>query len=844
MSSSTSGTTNNNDLNQNLRTANELLEVEKQLLAFNKRVNDGFAGYLDAKRALLLLEQKIADFEKAKAEYIKQNGDAEDSITKELDKQVEIHRRLLSDQRQMVKETSFLVLAFKDLQTYSMAAIGGALSNLGAFILDADKAWRALSLNMGLSGTNSLLLRQNLQQASVYGAHLGNSFKDLAEIQGSYTEEMGNAVLLSEQNLNYLTQVGKGTAMGTVEAGKMAAKFNLIGKSVRGVRDFYEEAVNQSERFGVSANEVLKAINSNLEKSQEFVFKGGTKGLRQMAIYATKFKIDMGSIFSAMEKSNSLEGAVDMAAQLQVLGGNFAKTDPFKLLYEARNDGEAFTKTMQGLTKGMYSFNRSNGELEITAGDMQRLRLAAEATGMPIENLIKTAQKAAQVDMMGGMMGNLSPKSKDFIESVAQIQKNGKFTVQLASGEMKDIRSISEGQVQALIASNSSLEERAREAQSFDEILTNTINELKSGFLPLLTLLGDFTKWLNESSLLKPLIGIGASIMGLSAIGGLLMKGAGLYREVFATASGGIFQSIAKYLKGGGASSVVSDTTQRVVPTSPGGGAFNATAAANMAAFGAAVALVGAGVWMATEGIAAMATAFKGLSSEQLDKLNNTLIILGGTFAVLSVGIAIVGTVASAAALPMLAFGGAVALIGAGIGIAAVGLGYMAKGFGEMFESLSHISDPAIIAGLSALVFNLSLLAGSLALFANPLTWIGLSMLGGTISNIGSKIQNIDFTGLTTAGTSFQTISKAIESINEKKLDKLIEVSKGLGTMGSIAAMFASLSTTFGDGIEVKFTNDKVNLNVDVTANMDGQAVSRVLSRTIPLHIERDRRGG
>jgi len=823
-----------------LRSVQEELEIQKQILEINRSINNEFTGYLNAKRNLKNAEEEIFEIEKAMSLLVTNGMSQNDKIYKEFKRQLDLKNRLLQAQRQEIKNASILVMSYKEFTKLSMATFAGFLPNIINFLAEADKSFKNVNQTLGLTGDRAKLMTSNLMEASSYAMSMGVSFEDLGKIQTSYTDEMGNSVLLSKENLKNIIAIGKGTKMGTDIAGKMVGKFDLIGKSVTQVKDFYEDAVKSSVKFGVSATKVIDALNDNFDRSQQYVFKGGIEGLKKMSMFATKFKVDMTSVFNAMDKANSLEGAVDMAAQLQVIGGKFAQTDPFSLLYQARNDAEGFTKTMQSLTKGMANFNKTTGEFEIQAGDLNRLRLAADATGMSFEDLIKQAKQGAKVNAIGGLLGGkLGKEEKEFIEGVAQIQKDGNFKVQISPNEFRDIRQLSLGQVKALMESNKSLEERAKDAQAFDEVLKNTINEMKTLFLPLLKSINGIV----QSEFGKGAFKLGLGLMAASALIGTLSPIFGVLKTLApGLLSGKLFGTTkgrssgpARDAAGRFTGKSTTFATEAAENGKAAGGAWK-----NILAYGAAVVMVGGGIWLATKGISAMAEAFKGLNSDQLIGINVSLAILGVTLGGLALVMATLGPIAAG---PLVAFGAGIGLIGAGVGIAAAGIGFMAQGFGDMFDSLSKVTDPKLIMGMNSLMLSMAGLGTTSLLFANPLAWIGLNKLSGSIGDISEKIRGANFDSLTVAATQFNNIASAIEKINDKKLDKLIAVSESLSGIGTLVTALNSLNSIFGDAIEVKFKDEKINLQVDVTANLDGQKVSSMLSKQVPLHIERARKG-
>ena len=80
-------------------------------------------------------------------------------------------------------------------------------------------------------------------------------------------------------------------------------------------------------------------IKVTFNLGQTYVFNGGIKGLRTMAADAVRLKLDIEGIAGLADKVMRPEGAVETAALLTTMGGEFAKLgDPFQLMFKARND--------------------------------------------------------------------------------------------------------------------------------------------------------------------------------------------------------------------------------------------------------------------------------------------------------------------------------------------------------------------------------------------------------------------------------------------------------------------------------------------------------------------------
>ena len=83
-------------------------------------------------------------------------------------------------------------------------------------------------------------------------------------------------------------------------------------------------------------------MSSVFPKLQKMTFQGGVDSMYKMVQYSQKFHTTLEETLSSTEKFRGLEGAIEGFANLQVIGGEFAKQNPFDLLFKSRNDPEAF----------------------------------------------------------------------------------------------------------------------------------------------------------------------------------------------------------------------------------------------------------------------------------------------------------------------------------------------------------------------------------------------------------------------------------------------------------------------------------------------------------------------
>lgn len=160
-------------------------------------------------------------------------------------------------------------------------------------------------------------------------------------------------------------------------------------------------------------------------------------------------------------------------------------------------------------------------------------------------------------------------------------------------------------------------------------------------------------------------------------------------------------------------------------------------------AFGAAMLLVGGGIYLASKGLGEFVKSFKDLNTQQLIVAGVALIAFGfGMEAIISTMSALaLSGVGEAGVLLMIAFGAAVALVGVGVWLAAKGVGFLVEKIKDLsFKQGASLAGSLLLiaGGITALMVALmgfavgGLLGGT----------VGLFLLSRSISKIGSALED------------------------------------------------------------------------------------------------------
>lgn len=495
-----------------------LTEELKKQAALRQEINSSLDSYLKAVQKANRVQKTIVDNEKIQKKI------EDDLLTATGDKKIELEASLkilkkqtlqLKAQGKIIKDTiaeakkgnlimsGLGVAAAKGLSNLpNLLKRGfGDIKSMGLF--EMDKAIKKSAMEMGVLGTRSDIYRKNIKLASDKTNELGMGIKELALMQAQYSEGLGRTVMLGQDGLNAMAEMASSTVLGAEGAAKMAAEMDAQGYSAKRTSGFVEDTMNDASKMGLNASKVIKNIQNNIKMLNKYNFKGGVQGLAKMAATVARLGVDMNVAAGMAEKLFDIEGAVDMSAQLQVMGGKWAQlADPFKLMFMARNDMEGLTKALGEAAESSVSFNNKTKEFEISALEMHRLRKVAEQTGVAYEDLAEMGKRAAKSTSLKKQMSwNVDPEMQDFLAATAQWDKNGKGTILDINGNPKLLSALTESDktmIKNQMLEKKSLAERAVAAQSFDEKLTNLMNMLKSNMLPIVEgldkVLGPFVK--------------------------------------------------------------------------------------------------------------------------------------------------------------------------------------------------------------------------------------------------------------------------------------------------------------------------------------------------------------
>ena len=461
-----------NELNE--RISNNLKEEKRIEDEINKLIKSGVSKTSSKVKAL---EKELDVVKKLKAA----NGEKLSIAEEEL----EYQKQGLETMRAMVKESNKLKSVFRSTGNFMKKWGFENLKKYGVF--EMDKEIRNAARSMGIGNRQFSKFSDNIADAARSTGSMGITAGKLAKMQQDYSKEVGRSVVLTKDGMVAMAEMAEGTGLAEGFAVGMASAMDNFGSSVATSRDLVAETMNIADSMGVNSAKAAESMQKNLRFAQKYNFKNGVKGLAKMTSEALKLKIDLDSISGMAEKVFRPEGAVKMAAQLQTMGGAFARmADPMQLMFKARNDFAGFAKDISKATSEFVEYNAENGTFDIKGGlAADRMREIANMTGIGVEKLQEMASQQKKIQMIGAVAPiGIDDKDMELVESFSEIGKDGKITINVG-GDEKDIKKLTQRDIEELRKEKKSLDERAKQARTFAEVLDDFKDTLKTFLLPI-----------------------------------------------------------------------------------------------------------------------------------------------------------------------------------------------------------------------------------------------------------------------------------------------------------------------------------------------------------------------
>lgn len=295
----------------------------------------------------------------------------------------------------------------------------------------------------GLTGQFSADVRDELTNANAPLLRLGIGFDELAESAKSLISDTGRFLTLNRESWEAAGKASVAYVGSLSELVKMYPDFEKIGIGAGDVAKNIELAGSRSISLGLQSQKVTKELSTNLGKLNEYGFRNGIQGLTEMVRKSIEFRMNIESVKQIADKVFDPEGAIDVAANLQAIGGAIGDfNDPLKLMYMATNNVEGLQDALIGVAGSLATYNEEQGRFEITGVNLRKAQAMAKELGINYSELANGAiaaaerSSAASALMASGLQ--MDEDTQRFITNISSM-KGGQMTIALNSDKLRDV---------------------------------------------------------------------------------------------------------------------------------------------------------------------------------------------------------------------------------------------------------------------------------------------------------------------------------------------------------------------------------------------------------------------
>jgi hypothetical protein len=294
-----------------------------------------------------------------------------------------------------------------------------------------------INTKTGISGKLSEALRKDMIDVSASAKQFGFTLEDVGSIYKTLVEQSGKFSLINSETYDNMGALAASLDMSLATLTESLSSFEEIGYGIDKSKEGLDDVLHSSLNLGLSAKKITSDVTSNISKLNEYGFSKGIAGLKEMAIKSTELRMSMQSTFTLANKVMDMDGAIDVVANMQMIGGAIgAFNDPLRLMYMAVNDVEGLQDALIGAASSLATYNAEQGKFEVTGLNRRRAMEMEKITGQRYDEIIKMSiANAERMQAQNALMAapvkfddQTSKEDKEFLTNLARM-KDGKMQI-------------------------------------------------------------------------------------------------------------------------------------------------------------------------------------------------------------------------------------------------------------------------------------------------------------------------------------------------------------------------------------------------------------------------------
>lgn len=284
-----------------------------------------------------------------------------------------------------------------------------------------------INTKTGISGKLSQGLRDDMINAQVQASRYGITLSQIGEFYTELSDKSGKFSLINRKTIEEAAPVAASLGMSMSDLAGTISEFENIGIGAQEAIKTVGKAATGAVSLGLNAKTIATQMSSSIKDLNSYGFQNGIKGLERMVQKSVEFKLSMSSVLKIADEVMDADKAINLAANLQVLGGAIGSFgDPLKMMYEATNNVEGLQDSLIGAASSLATYNQEQGRFEVTGVNLRRAKAMADALGMSIGDLTKTAvasQERLQASTALMSRGfQMDDKEKEFLVNLSRMQ--------------------------------------------------------------------------------------------------------------------------------------------------------------------------------------------------------------------------------------------------------------------------------------------------------------------------------------------------------------------------------------------------------------------------------------
>ena len=284
-----------------------------------------------------------------------------------------------------------------------------------------------INTKTGISGELSQGLRDDMINAQVQASRYGITLSQIGEFYTELSDKSGKFSLINRKTIEEAAPVAASLGMSMSDLAGTISEFENVGIGAQEAIKTVGKAATGAVSLGLNAKTIATQMSTSIKDLNSYGFQNGIKGLERMVQKSVEFKLSMSSVLKIADEVMDPSKAIDLAANLQVLGGAIGSFgDPLKMMYEATNNVEGLQDSLIGAASSLATYNQEQGRFEITGINLRRAREMSKALNVDMGELTKTAiasqerLQASTALMSRGLQ--MDDKEKEFLINLGRMQ--------------------------------------------------------------------------------------------------------------------------------------------------------------------------------------------------------------------------------------------------------------------------------------------------------------------------------------------------------------------------------------------------------------------------------------